>query len=209
METERIIGKDFVVTITGIWTAYSKHLGPKEIEEIARQVSGEYIRSRWTLADGEKGAHRRLPVDREGRGCGCLALSRGTHRGRWTSRLGLGSSMSTSSRAASRSAGLGRAARPMGTASRGRGWPPRRRVPGAGRRGRQAEPPARNQRRKRRIRGPRSAELTEPRAAPAGPGRVAHGPSAFRRPARSFSASRGCSRPIPGNGCAYQAEAPT
>jgi len=44
--TKRIIGKDFVVTITGIWTAYSKHLGPKEIEEIARQVGGEYIPSR-------------------------------------------------------------------------------------------------------------------------------------------------------------------
>jgi len=43
--TKRIIGKDFVVTITGIWTAYSKHLGPKEIKEIARQVDGEYVPS--------------------------------------------------------------------------------------------------------------------------------------------------------------------
>jgi hypothetical protein len=44
--------------------AYSKHLGSKEMEEIASQVREEYIRSRWTLEDGEKGAQRRLPVDR-------------------------------------------------------------------------------------------------------------------------------------------------
>ena len=43
--TKRIIGKDFVVTITGMWTAYSKHFGSTEINEIARQVDGEYVPS--------------------------------------------------------------------------------------------------------------------------------------------------------------------